>query len=338
MQGAKENETAVSGLPYLNNLKVILLTVAVNALCVIFFYHDTEISIKGILFDSAICGLTTSLINVCIVWVFLRRLRRDGKLPAQVPQNKLVSLLPRRPIPLAMLFGLLFAVITPLVSILMIRFYQIEKFSFLPFLVWKIIYSFVLSALLLELTVLRLAQPDCAKPGDPPQCGTSVVRNPLPKLSALKSWFQTVTADFGFNMLTGFIWGSTYIVDRTVMIAPATLAGIGVSSVIMGVIVAIRMVYPVAKNVRSGCADAPRLEKRNALIALIPASPALFALAMTLPVILLAYATLFSILTLFDFQVLNFFQFFIIRALFVGLLTKGMVKLAIFRYLQPERA
>ena len=326
---------AAYGLPYLNNLRVLLLTLALNVLCAVMFYYGRRITLQGVLIDSAICGFTTSLIDVCIVAVRLRGLRKAGKLPAFVPQHRLLAFLPRRPVWLSLLLGALFALLTPLLNGALIRFYQIERFAFVPFLVWKMAYSSVLSVLLLELCVLRLAQPDCAKPTDPAQGGTDVVRNPLPKLSALKSWFQTVTADFGFNMLMGFLWGSTYIEGYNVVLAPAARAGVRVSALLTGVIVAARMVWPVAKNVRAACALSPVLEKRSAGIAWLPASPALFALVLTLPVIVLAYAAFAAVFALFDFQTLNFFQFFVIRALFVGLLTKAVVKLAILRYRQP---
>jgi len=70
-------------------------------------------------------------------------------------------------------------------------------------------------------------------------------------------------------------------------------------------------------------------------ISWIPASPSKFALTLLLPVMGVSLLAFWSIFTFFGFETLDFFQFFVIRMLFVSLLTKPVVRLAVLRYTQP---
>ncbi|MFR5881556.1 MAG: hypothetical protein ACLUEQ_12520 [Cloacibacillus evryensis] len=74
---------------------------------------------------------------------------------------------------------------------------------------------------------------------------------------------------------------------------------------------------------------------RNRGLSLLPAAPWKFALALAIPIILLSFTAFWSVMAFFRFDELNFFQFFLIRVIFVSLLSKAVVRLAIRRYFSP---
>ena len=69
----------------------------------------------------------------------------------------------------------------------------------------------------------------------------------------------------------------------------------------------------------------------------IPFSPMKFALILIVPIIVFAFLVFWGIMFFFGFEEVNFFQFWIIRLIFITLLTKPVVNLAILRYIQPKQ-
>ena len=327
-----------AGLPYINSILIILLTVCINLAVVFLFYINKPLTYWDILIDACICGITTSFIDVFLVQGRMKKLRAQGMLPQEVPQSRLMAKMPKNPLLLALVFGAVFGLAAPLLSALVIRFYTIEAFTFPRFAVWKILYSCVLSVKIVEFAILRYAQPDCASESDAFQRGTEKVKDPLPRISTFKEWFNTVTNDFGFNLLFGLLLGGTVVRDHSVIIPPTTLSGIVISALILGAIVTARMAYPIAKNMRDAreAGNLPIAEKPNGRLGWIPTSPVKFALVLVVPIMVVCCAAFWGILSFFGFEVLDFFQFFVIRMLFVTLLTRPVVKLAIIRYTQPE--
>ncbi len=327
-----------AGLPYIDNLRIVLLTIAINAIAAFVFFWGRPLTFWGIMADAGICGIVTSFINVFVVSARIGELRSLGRLPKNVPLNRLIALMPKNPLGFAVTLGAVFGLLSPLFNAFVIRFYEIETFTFARFAVWRSIYTCVLSVKIVELAILRYVQPDCASASDAPQWGTEAVRDPLPRASTFKQWFDTVTDDFGFNLLVGLLLGGTIVRDHSVIIPPTTLDGIAISASILGVIVTARMAYPVAKSMRDAreCGGLPISVARNPRIVWIPYSPAKFAALLLLPVVGLSLLTFWGVLTFFGFKTLNFFQFFFIRMLFISLLTKPVVKLAVLRYTQPD--
>lgn len=326
-------------LPYLNSLPSILVVLGINLVFGLLqpLWGLTRLSI---LIDAAICGVITSVISVFMTRHRLRKLAKTGALPAEPPRPKLICRLPKNPWLLSLVLAAACAVLLPLFTELLLRFYGITAYTLIRFLAWKLVYSVLLSAKVGELAVLRLVQPDCLLPGDPKQTGQTAVKNPLPKGETFTKLFDTVTTDFGFNMLVGLLMGGTLIVDQNVVIPPTTRAGIFISGAILGAIVAVRMVYPVVKSIRllRENGTLPTMPQRNPLVAWLPQKPVLFTLTLAPVVIVLTPILFWSVFTFFGFETLNFFQYFIVRTIYVSLLTKPVVKLAILRYMQPQPA
>lgn len=329
----RDSERANS-LPYLNSLPLILLVLGIN------FVFGLMLPIWGlthqsILVDAAICGVVTSVICVFVTRHRLRGLAKNGALPANPPRPKLIAQLPKNPWLLSLVFAVVCAVSLPLFTELLLRFYEITDYTPHSFLAWKLVYSAILSAKVSEFAILRLVQPDCLQHGDPVQTGQTAVKNPLPGSEIFAKLFDTVTTDFGFNMLVGLLLGGTLIIDKNVLIPPTTIDGIFISGAILGAIVVLRMVYPVVGSIsqlRENGAMPPS-ERRSAWVAWLPQRPALFALTLSPFIIVLTPVIFWGVFRFFGFETLDFFQYFFVRTIYVSLLTKPVVKLAILRYM-----
>lgn len=328
------------GLPYIDNIRLVLLTAVINVVAVLLFFRGRSPSFSDIMTDAGICGMTTSFINVFIVYFRISKLRSEGLLPSEIPQNRFIRAMPKDPLLFAATLGAVFGLLSPLFNALIIRFYDIETFTFARFVVWRILYTCVLSAKIVEIAILRYVQPDCAPASGLAQLGAATIKDPLPRISTLKQWYNTVTDDFGFNLLFGLLVGGTVVQDHFVIIPPVTLDGILISASILGVIVTARMAYPVAKSMRNmrECGGLPVSAAEDKRIAWLPYSPAKFALLLLLPIVGLSLLTFWAVLSFFGFEELDFFRFFFIRMMFITLLTKRVVTLAILRYTQPESA
>ena len=337
MQRSENSNAPSVGLPYVNNVWVILGTAAINILLFLLSFWGRQPAYWDLLATALICGAGTSLINVLLTHYFIQQMRRAGQLPAQVPTNRWVRMLPKNKWLLILLFAVVFGVAAALLNAVVIWFFQIGTFRVVQCAVWLGVCSCLLSVKITQFAILRFVQADCALPGQPPQTGDAKVVIPLPKFSAFGAWFNTVTDDFGFNMVVGLLSGGTLIADQNVIITPTTLAGIVISSLVLGVIVTFRMAYPIAKSMYAAweSGSLPPFETRNGFLSALPRKPMGMTLTLMLPIMLLSLAVFWSVLTFFDFKVLNFFQFFAIRTLFVTLLTKGVVAVMVARYRQP---
>ncbi len=332
-------QQTLSGLPYVNTWQGIMITIAVNLLVAITLWVLGRISNDGFIMDALICGVTTSIISVVVIYPKIRKIRLEGGLPRQVPANKWLQKLPRKPVPLMIVLSILFAVIMGCFSVAMVWFFEIKTYTPLRFLVWKLVYSTVLSVKLADLVILRLMQPDCMEPGQPEQTGTAAIRNPLPRKETFRNLFNTVTDDFGFNMIMGLLLGGTSIVEgHNVLIAATTRAGIVIGGLILGFILSLRMVLPVIRTIKASrdAGQLPPLEKRTG-IARLPEKPILLTLVLMLPIMIVSATVLWAVLTFFGFDILNFFQYFIVRTVYVSLLTKPVTQLIVLRYRQPDK-
>lgn len=318
-------------LPYLNRWPILAGVALIN---VIFALLPAlwGLSHASILQDAAICGATTALICTYASWSALKKAGARGELPTQVPISPLLQKMPASPLGFSLVSAGAAMVAMPLLTELLLRFYAIKSYSLLRFAVWKVAYSCVLAAKMTELIILRFTQPDCAPTGKQPQTGSAVVKNPLPQGHYFKNLFNTVSADFGFNLILGLLLGGTQIKDTHVVLLPTTRQGIVMSGLILGIIVTFRMAYPIAKQIfASAIAPAPAALKCLGCIKRLPQTPFGFSLALLPAVMLVSPFVFWLAFALFDFRQLDFFQFFIVRSLYVWLITKPVLKLAILR-------
>ena len=331
------NRLVKPGLPYLNNLSVVLLTVAVNMLCLFVFQYGRELTLGAVLADAATAGCVTSFIDVCVARRMLDRLKKAGVSVTNAPVVGWTSRLPKNPLALSLVFAAVFGLLTPLGNLLIIRFYQIGTFTFARFSVWKLIYSCLLSEFILEWAVLRYVQPDCMTPAAAGRESAGKVINPLGRVSAAKEVFNSAVTDFGTNLITGLFLGGTVVRGGEVVLMPVTSGGAAITGVIFGVIITFMMVWPVAKKIKAALAapcQPPARAGTVHVITWLPSGPLAFALALLPAMVVLCTLVFGAVFRFSGFAELNFFQFFFIRLIFVSLLSKGVVLLAVRRWTQ----
>ena len=110
-----------------------------------------------------------------------------------------------------------------------------------------------------------------------------------------------------------------------------------VLGVIFGVIITFMMVWPVAKKIKAALSAPCQPPARAGTvhgITWLPSGPLAFALALLPAMVVLCTLVFVAVFRFSGFAELNFFQFFFIRLLFVSLLSKGVVLLAVRRWTQ----
>ena len=327
-------------LPYLNNLPMALVVCAINLPLAFIFQYGRTLRVDDFLIDAAICGGVTSFVSLAYTrWAVSSR-RAGGVLPARVPLSPFMQKLPGGYFPLAVLTGAAGAALMVLVTWALLSFYPETGYTFPRFLVWKIGYSTLLAAKMIEFGIFRYIQPDLARPADPPQKGQQSVINPLPRRDMFSRLYASVTTDFGMNMLLGLLLGGTVIQGDLVMLMGVSRGGMLITGIVLGIIVSLLMVRPTLAAVHQMAlaGGLPPAGKPRRHMSELPANPWGLAGILLLPVMVLSSICFWAVMGFFGFETLNFFQFFVIRTAFVKLLSRLVEALAVHRYRQLSLA
>lgn len=328
-------------LPYMNNATAILITLGINLVIMVVINWGKSFGLADVLLDAAICGIMTSVINVFFVRRYVTRALANKTLPANLPVSRMMIRLPRNPFLLALLCALFFGILTPLINGMIFIFYDFETLRFGQMLACKLVYACFLSAKILEVAIYRYVQPDVTglnPAADVPP--SPLVKPPLPQISYFQQLYNSWLTDFGMNMVLGLVLGGTIITsDDYVMIAPTLRAGILIGGIISGIIITMMTVPALAKKLGSAVAsgEIPRLPQRQPGVAWLPQNHWLLALTLCLPIILITVTVYTGVLSFFNFESLNFFQFFFIRTAYTAVLVKALVPLLLIRYMQPQK-
>lgn len=156
------NRVTRPSLPYLNNLQTVLITLAANFVLVfVFNFKMAGYDVYGIAIDAVICAMLTAAIDVLIVQASMKKAWAAGAVPKQVPVSKLMMRLPKRGIGLMLIFGGVFAVICAAINCGLFLYYGFETWTFWQFMLYKLVYSLILSERLVSMAILRMVQEDC---------------------------------------------------------------------------------------------------------------------------------------------------------------------------------
>ncbi len=328
-------------LPYLNRWWLFLLTAAVNVAIIFILNWGNTFYIQDVLTDTALCGIISSFITVPVVAVWIKRMRREGTVPSDVPLSVFLQKMPKQPALLAFLFAVVFGVVTPLASWILMNAYQIAFLPFYQMVGIKLVYSLVLCSFISRFAVMRYIQPDCATDQDAPyQKGTDTVKNPMPRISYFGNLFNDVKAQAGFGLMMGLIFGgTTFNADRVMLVAPTTLSGIAITGCISAIIVSAFFIPPLCKELWGlrERGEIPVAQERNKWVAWLPANRWLFGLLLIIPMAIEMSVAYWAVLSFMQFEVLNYFQFLFIIILHNTLLFKALVPLIILRSIQPDK-
>lgn len=323
-------------LPYINNARLILLTVGINFLADFYMLFSEQISKSQLLTDAAVFGAVTAVIDTFAVRYLLKKMYLKGNLPAEPLQNRWINCLPQNPFLLASVLAGTFAFLAWLFNSATLAFFERKALLPTEFIVWKLIYAVWFSAFMVRLLIYRYAQPGVFGT-DIRQQGSAEMQEIFPPVSTFKEQWNAMLSDFGLNMIMGLIFGATVInPDRSLTIYGAAGDGIVCSALIYAAIVMVLMVYPVIKKIYevavSGEIAIPAA--RPNILARFPRSPWGNTLIAFIPVALISVTFLWSIFAIFHFDTLNFFQFFVLRLILITILTELIVWYATARYSQ----
>lgn len=326
-------------LPYLNNGKLIILTIGINVVCALAFWHR-DFGLKDLLADTVCCATITAFFDVFVVSYIVRKKRTDGTLPHEVPQSRWIRLLPRNCFGLSAVMALFFALLMLGINGGLFRFYAMHSLSLPQFLLWKAVYSLVLSAWIIEFAIFRLVQPDCGPTIKTDTANAEMVKNPMPHIAWITAFLRGMIFDFGFNVAFGLLLGGTVLRGMEVIILPTPCKGTGmlITTAFTGIIVAFFVIPAVAASVMATISggNVPPIDKAERFFSIVPRNRWLLTLFLSPFFALLTVLVCGGIFMLFDFSTLNFFQFYLIRAIYISLLCKAVLPFIIRRYRQPD--
>ena len=340
-------KTRTVGLPYVDNAKAILITLAINICVVFLFFWPDGVTYSGVILDSLICAVTTTIISMWIVYPKLKRMQTRGEIPTQVPESSLMQRLPQSPIILGVVYAITFAILVIGLNAVILWFFGMQNMSFVPWAVYKLIYTTVLSVKIVEFCIFRYVQPDFAnvdhdentEPKE--EVFDTPVKNPLPEISVFKEMFGSVTGNIAMNIIIGSaLGGVTVLADSSVIIYPTTVEGIPITGLVFGLITAILVTNGVvtainAAIIASGPAilEGASIDKR---FSWMPKGKVSLIFLMSICLMLFSAVALYAIMTLMGISIMNFYQFTIFITFYATLISKPLSYLLVRRCMQPD--
>lgn len=331
-------------LPYVNNAKAFLITIAINLGIVFLFNWPEGISYSGVALDSLLCVIITTVIDMWIVFTALKKLRASGEMPYQAPLSPFMQRLPQNPLALSALYIVGFGAATAGANALILWTFGLQSLTFWPWLVYKIIYATVLTVKITEYCIFRYVQPDWANAGSAEMrkaVPLKPIKNPLPKVSLFKEIYGSVTGNIGLNIILGSLLGGVTVAPGgTVVLHPTTLQGIPITGLAFGLIFGVLATRGILKEVNAVIlASGPAITQpafpdkrftwmpmgKTALTALICAFMMLFSAV-----------ALWAVMKLFGIFILNFYQFIIFITTYATLVGKPLAYLLVRRCMQPD--
>jgi len=343
---AQKRKTQPVRLPYVDNAKAVLVTIAINLGAAFVFNWPGGVTYSDVMWDSLFCAFITTAINMWIVYPILKRMRAQGTMPAQVPESGFMQCLPQNPVVLGTLYAIVFAALAIGGNAAILWFFNMHKMAFAPWIVYKLVYATALSAKIVEFCIFRYVQPDWAKTGHADvetrkEVSGKPVRHPLPKISVFKEMYGSVTGNIAMNIIIGSILGGVAVqADGSVVLFPTTAEGIPITGLVFGLIVGVLVTNGVvtAMNAAIVASGSTMLEGAVAdkRLAWMPKTRTALTFFMCIFLMAFSAAALRAILVLFEIPVLNFYQFTVFITVYAALLSKPLSFVVTKRCMQPD--
>ncbi len=139
-------------------IKSILFIALLNLAMAFIFQFGRPIAKTDVLIDVVICTVITAVICYVLIARAIRRKRSTGEIPATIPESKYAKFMPRRPIWFITILTVLSAAFIVSFSSLFLSLLEIERYSFLAFAIWKVVYATILSLILQKIIIWYLIQ------------------------------------------------------------------------------------------------------------------------------------------------------------------------------------
>ena len=317
-----------TSLPYIDNTKAISSTLLLNILLPWIFRLD-RYEWNDIVVDAVICALLTTIINVLVVWHFVRKARDAGSIPSEVPVSKFMMLLPKNRLGLMVVLGTFFAVLCAGGNYTVFTWYGFESWSFGQFLLYKLIYSLILSERIVSLCILRLVQPDCQKSDSDHKAATvQPIKNPFPTLSGVQGLFSNVSANLALQLFFNpYIERYAIGGDRSIIVE-----GVIGSAVTCFIIVGL-----ITKTLDMARANGEfNNVPPNRWLTLLPKNRWLFTFLCTLIAAPIGTAFFVILFLFYGFESWTFYEFFWVKIAYLTVLGRILVALTVRRFTQPD--
>lgn len=332
-------------LPYADNAKAILATLAVNAGVVVLFNWPGGIGYSGVLADSLVCAIITTIIDMAIVYPRMKRMRAAGEIPVRVPESGLMQRLPRNPVALGVVYVVVFGVLALCVNAAILRFFGLTRMAFPPWFSYKLIYSAVLTVIITEYIIFRYVQPDWTNAGSarlagPDSTPAKPVRNPLPNIGIFKEMYGAVTGNIALNIIIGSLLGGVVAgPNGSVIIYPTTAEGIPITGLVFGLIIGVLVTNGVVTAMNKVIRATPAILEvatTDRRIAWLPKGHFALTCVVCLCAMVFSAVVLRAILVLFDIPLLNFYQFTVFITIYAALIGKPLSAILTRRCMQPD--
>ena len=316
-----------ASLPYIDNAKAVAITLLLNLLLPWIFRIDMY-EARNIVVDAVLCALITTAINVFTVWHFVRKAYAAGTVPSVVPVSKFMMRLPKNRLGLMVVFGTFLAGLCAGANHAVFTWYGFESWTFEQFLLYKLVYSLILSERIVSLCILRLIQPDCRKSNGEAATGPGQpIKNPLPSLSGIHGLFSNVSANLALQLYFNPYVGEYAIGgDRSIIIE-----GIIGSAITCFIVIGL-----VTKTLDMARANGEVNVPLNRWLTFLPKNRWLFAFScvfVAAPVGVSIFVVLFQF---YGFESWTFYEFFWVKMAYLTILGKTLVAITIRRFTQPD--
>lgn len=322
-------------LPYIDNAWTVSATLFLNALLT-WIFGLQRYGVRDIVIDAVICALLTTAIDVLVVWKLIKRARSRGMLPKEIPVRRWVMFLPKNLPGLIAVLGLFFAVLCVGVNYTIFTWYGFESWTFHQFLVYKLVYSLILSERIVSLCILRFVQPDCESKEDGPKTETPVdqaVKNPIPSLSGMKELFSSISTNLALQLYFNPHLGE-YAAD-----GPRSIV---VEGVVVSVITSFIVVILVAKTMdlarANGELQKPPETASDRFFRRLPRNRWLFALLCAIVTGAAGGGLFLFLFRIYGFTSWTFYEFFWVKIAWMTILGKILVNLSIRRFVRSNLA
>ena len=314
-----------TSLPYIDNAKAVAVTLLLNLLLPWIFRLD-RYEAQDIIIDAVICALLTTIINVLVVWHFVRKAQVAGAIPHEVPISKFMMRLPKSRLGLMAVFGTFFAVLCAGINYTIFTWYGFESWTFGQFLLFKLVYSLILSERIVSLGILRFVQPDYwESKGE--AATTQPIKNPLPSISGIQMLFSNISANLALQLFFNpYIGKYTIGGDRSIIVE-----GIIGSAITCFIVVGI-----VARTLDMARANGEINVPPNRFLMFFPRNRWLFALLCACVAGPIAAGLFVGLFRYYGFSSWTFYEFFWIKMAYLLILGKILVVFTLLRFTQPD--
>ena len=319
-------------LPYIDNAKTVAVTLLLNLLLA-WLFRLKQYEARDIVVDAVICAWLTVVIDVMVVWHCVKKARAAGAVPNEVPVSKLMMLLPKNRFGLIVVFGVAFTGLCVGINHTVFSWFGFESWTFGQFLLYKLIYSLILSERIVSLGILRLVQQDCRQS----DCRQSddmhsapiaqPIKNPLPSLSGVRELFSTVSANLALQLFFNPYLGEYAIGGNRSIIAEGVIASAVTCFIVVGMI---------TKTLDTARAHGEFHVPANRWLTIWPKNRWGFAVLCSLVAATIAATVFVMLFQLYGFASWTFYEFFWIKMAYLTALSRILVAVTIRRFTQPD--